>query len=927
MILLFNIGTMYVNTTLNIPNFALTMKTFITLIGLTLNLSILLAQYSINQVFLNETANKTFSIKYNAAEANSPTNVIFNRLKSFQNKPLNMMEWVVNLKLQKKLTVRAANQIEIYLSQSKYSFAGDNMYHGFSVEDKVKPAIQGIKIELRHKTAKTTSPYYQKTIPKTEFHLPVLVQENYTYTKDSIPLSDYAFNIVEVVLGNSPEQTTAFLAYADKIDHYYEDSKVLPVLFAQTMSVQSTNLDMLPIEEQKLIPVEQKLNAILAQKYVEELQLTKQDPANFGPQMNQLMALVTQKRNEINQTKANAHVIFYQRGIALLQQNQRAGAKKMFENALSVNPQFAPAMLPLAQLELQENNPEKAAQLARNAKQFSMGDNTIQKDAQAIFSDIVNYYLARADKAMQNKNANQALDAVQAAKTICQNEQLNCEPTLSNKVKSIKTTVLENMTREAMLQNDLENQRKGLENALQYAKNNPEVEANSVDKARFELKNTINKIFDKKLREASNAQIPLDMQRAKIEEVLQYAKNNPEVENNSVANAQNQLKNVVQKIFTQKINQMDSYIQSNNFTQAENTYADAVTFQQKYAQYIVDLSTLQSKYQQLKQKEYATSVQEAQGFINQKNGLAALEKLKQALTIQNQYSVTANPQIPNLQQQAAKISIQNKYDYGLLMVKQNNLNEAKTALNLMRSVQLEYGLQQDNTANTQIKELENKLFSQICINAQNEIDALVNTGKIQEQSKNYVQADGEYQKAIEKASQYTECTLNLSIAQERKNKIQTAVNYQNAMYEIENLYKNARFSELINKYITATSQWQADKIKITFGLNHLTLLEYTQQKNNPDMMVTVANYLLDQNNPDFVNSMQLLKTALNNQVDVRSTEGLQKRLGIFYAKNDYQNNKSVNAKTQVVQYTGNDKRLKIFSKSYTSTLKELQKNK
>ncbi len=883
------------------------------------------AQYSINQVFLNENITKTFSIKYNPAESNSPTNLIFNRLKSFQNKPINMLEWVVNLKLQKKLTVRVSNQFEIYLAQTEFSFAGDNMYRGFIVEDKINPIIQSVKIELRHKTVRTASPYYEKVINKTEFHLPVLVQENYTYTKDSIPLSDYQFNIVEVVLGNSPEQTTAFLAYADKIDQYYADSQALPALVAQAMSVQSTNLDMLPMEEQKLIPVEQKVNVILMQKYVEELQLTKQDPMNFGPQMNQVMALVTQKRNEINQTKANAHLIFYQRGTALLQQNQRPAAKKMFENALSVNPQFAPAMLPLAQLELQENNPEKAAQLARSAKQFSMGDNNLIKDAQAIFSDIVNFYLNRADKAMQNKQPNQALDAVQAARMICQNEQLNCEPTLSNKVKSIKTTVFDNMMREAMLQNDLESQCKGLENTLQYAKNNSEVDPNSVDKARFELKNTINKIFDKKLREATNSQMPLDMQRTKIEDALQYAKANPEVESTSIANAQNQLKNVVQQLFNQKINQMDSYTQSNNFTQAENTYADAVKFQQQYSSYITDLSTLQGKYQQLKQKEYNTSIQEAQTFIQQKNGLAALEKLKQATTIQNQYSVTINAQIPNLQQQAAKIAIQNKYDYGLLMVKQNNLNEAKTALNLMRSVQSEYSLQQDNTANTQIKELEGKLFSQICMNAQNEVDALVNTGKIQEQNKNYIQADAEYQKAIQKTSQYSECTLNLSVAQERKAKIQPAVTYQNNMNEIENLYKNARFSELVTKYVSVTSQWQADKIKITYDLNHLTLLEYTQQKNNPDFNITVANYLLDQNNPDFVNSMQLLKTALNNQVDVRSTEALQQRLGVFYAKNDYQNNNAVNAKTQIVQHTGNDKRLKVFTKSYNNTLKSLQK--
>jgi len=902
------------------------MKKFITLTCFIICLySFSVAQYSINQVFLNETANKTFSVKYNAAETNSPTNVIFNRLKNFQNKPLNMLEWIVNLKLQKRLTVRASNQFEIYLAQTEFSFTGDNMYRGFKVEDKIQPVIQSVKIELRHKTNTALAPYYQKTINKTEFNLPVFIQENYTHTKDSTTLNNYAFNIVEVVLGNTPEQTTAFLAYADKIDQYYTDSQVLPAMLAQAMSVQSTNIDLLPMEEQKLIPVEQKVNAIVMQKYVEELQLTKQDPANFGPQMNQVIALVTQKRNEINQTKANAHLIFYQRGIALLQQNQRPAAKKMFENSLSVNPHFAPAMLPLAQFELQENNPEKAAQLAQSAKQFSMGDNNIIKDAQAIFSDIVNFYLNRADKAMQNKNPNQALDAVQAAKMICQNEQLNCEPTLTNKVKSIKTTVFDNMMREAMLQNDLESQRRELENVLQYAKNNPEVDANSVDKAHFELKNTINKIFDKKLREATNAQMPLDMQRTKIEDALQYAKSNPEVESGSVANAQNQLKNVVQQLFTQKINQMDSYTQSNNFTRAENTYADAVKFQQQYNQYITDLSTLQNKYQQLKQKEYNTSIQEAQNFINQKNGIGALEKLKQAVTIQNQYAVTTNMQIPALQQQAAKIAIANKYDFGLLMVKQNNLNDAKVTLNMMRNIQTEYSLQQDNTANTQIKELESKLFSQICLNAQNEVDALVNLGKIQEQNKNYIQADAEYQKAIQKTSQYSECTLNLSVAQERKSKIQSAVTYQNSMNEIENLYKNARFSELINKYISATSQWQADNIKITFGLNHLTLLEYTRQKNNPDMMITVANHLLDQNNPDFTNSMQLLKTALNNQVDVRSTTALQERLGVFYAKNDYKNNNAVNRKTQIVQHTGNDKRLKAFSKSYTNTLKGLQK--
>ncbi|MDW8345478.1 MAG: hypothetical protein RML94_00875 [Bacteroidia bacterium] len=884
-----------------------------------------IAQYSINQVFYNEVTTKNFSIKYNPAETNHPTNVIFNRIKNHYNKPINLLEWSIQIKLQRKLTLRPAQQFEIYVAQTEYTFSGDNIYRGFNIENKVKPAIQSIKIQLKHKTARTASPYYEKVFYANDFHPPILVQENYAYTKDSISLSDYELNIVEVVLNNSPEQTTAFLSFADKIDQYYTDSQTLPALLYQTMSVQSTNIDLLPMEEQKLIAVEQKINAIIAQRYMEELELNKQDPANFSAQMNQVMTLAAQKRNEINQTKANAHIIFYQRGMALLQQNQRGMAKKMFENSLAANPQFAPAMLPLAQLELQENNPEKAAQLARTAKQFSMGEPGIIKDAQAILSDVVNFYLSRADKAMQAKNPSLALDAVQAAKIICQNEQLNCEPVISNKVKSIKTTVLDNMIREAMLQNDLESQRKGLENALQYAQNNPEVDNSSVDKARFELKNTINKIFDKKMRESTNPQLPLDLQRSKIEEALQYAKYNPEIEHNSVINAQNQLKNVVQQIFNQKITQIDAFTQTNNFTQAENTYADAVKFQQQYSTYITDLSTLQTKYQQLKQKQYIVYVQEAQTFIQQKNGVSALDKLKQALSIQQQYPVSVNNQIPVLQQQAAKIAIQNKYDYGLLMVKQNNLNEAKMTLNTMHSIRAEYNLQQDATTNQQINELQGKLFSQICINAQNEVDALTNSGKIQEQSKNFLQADVEYQKAIEKTKQNPECNLNISTAQERKAKIQPAVMYQSSMNEIEKLYQNARFTELISKYISITSQWQADNLKITFDINHLTLLEYTKQKNNPTLMITVANTLLDQNNPDFINSMQLLKMALNNQIDVRSTENLQQRLGVFYAKNDHQNNNSVNGKTQVIQHTGNDKRLKVFTKSYLNTLKSLQR--
>ncbi|MCS7078114.1 MAG: hypothetical protein NZ455_15485, partial [Bacteroidia bacterium] len=268
-----------------------------------------IAQYSINQVFYNEVTTKNFSIKYNPAETNHPTNVIFNRIKNHYNKPINLLEWSIQIKLQRKLTLRPAQQFEIYVAQTEYTFSGDNIYRGFNIENKVKPAIQSIKIQLKHKTARTASPYYEKVFYANDFHPPILVQENYAYTKDSISLSDYELNIVEVVLNNSPEQTTAFLSFADKIDQYYTDSQTLPALLYQTMSVQSTNIDLLPMEEQKLIAVEQKINAIIAQRYMEELELNKQDPANFSAQMNQVMTLAAQKRNEINQTKANAHII------------------------------------------------------------------------------------------------------------------------------------------------------------------------------------------------------------------------------------------------------------------------------------------------------------------------------------------------------------------------------------------------------------------------------------------------------------------------------------------------------------------------------------------------------------------------------------------------------------------------------------------
>lgn len=885
----------------------------------------LYAQVSVNQVFFNETTPVSFSVKYNAALTNDPTNVILQKLKngSNTNKPLNLMEWVINAQVVKKLTLRTGNQFEINVLMNSLTITGEDKYRGFDVKDKVMPSLGSVKIELRPKTGRSTTALYSKIVNRSEIQLPLVLQENYAYLKDSLALTEYKILVDEINVSHSAEQTTAFLAQADKIDQYFNDSQILPAMLSQTMAIQSTNIDILPGEDQKLIAVEQKLGNIVALNYIDQLGLKQYDPANFVAQVNQCMALATQKRNEINSTKANAHIIMHQRGMALLQQNQKAGAKKMFENALVINPQFAPSMLPLAQLEIQENNPEKAAQLARGAKQFSMNDNSIIKDAQAVFSDIINYYLSISDKAMQNKNANQALDAVNAAKVLCQGENLNCEPTLSNKVKSIKTTVFENQMREAMAQPTLEAQRTGLENTLGYAKNNPEVDAQSVDKGKFELKNTINKIFDKKVRDG--AQGSLDNQRVKTEEAIAFGQSNPDVEGTGMSTAQNQLKSIVGQLFGQKVSQVESNTQNNNFTQAEASYAEAVKLQQQYPDKITDLSILQNKYAQLKQKQYNTYVSEGQALVNQKNGVAALEKFKQALTIQGQYLVTANPQVENYQHQAALLAISNRYDYGLLMVKQNNLSEARTALSTMKELQNQYNLGGDNTANKQVQELGNKLFSQVCVNGQNEVDALYNLGKTEEQGGRYIEANNQYEKALAKSRDYSDCQLNFNKVNESKNKIQTAVTYQSNMQNIETLYKNAQFSELIGKYVSATSQWQADNVKTTFGLNHSTLLEYTNSKGNPDMMLTVGNYLLDQQNPDFVASMNLLKSALNKQVNVKSTDALQNRLGVFYAKNDYKNNAAVDGKSQLVQHTGNDKRLKTFTKSYTTALKGLQK--
>jgi hypothetical protein len=250
----------------------------------------------------------------------------------------------------------------------------------------------------------------------------------------------------------------------------------------------------------------------------------------------------------------------------------------------------------------------------------------------------------------------------------------------------------------------------------------------------------------------------------------------------------------------------------------------------------------------------------------------------------------------------------------------NRLAEARKYADKVQKAREKYGLQQDAELDGAVAELNQRIFNQECINAQNELNALIQTATAQRSKQDFIGADKTYSQAIDFVVANVQCGMSDQAARAGKAEIEQAVSYQQQLKTVDAQIAQGEYSKALNGYEAAGKFLETHNLS-RFGLAHKSLLDFMRPHQNSNWVYYVALQLADRK--DFEGSLELVRKLAHRGYVKSQLKALQLRLGSETAIRDHADNASADPVLRAIGYTQGDKKLKHFVKGYKKQWKKM----
>ena len=250
---------------------------------------------------------------------------------------------------------------------------------------------------------------------------------------------------------------------------------------------------------------------------------------------------------------------------------------------------------------------------------------------------------------------------------------------------------------------------------------------------------------------------------------------------------------------------------------------------------------------------------------------------------------------------------------GLENVRSNQLQNARKIAKEAAEIQNNNGLADDKEVIKSLKSLQDKIFSQQCINAQNAFDNFVNKA-LQAAAKNeYINADNFYIDAERVMSDNAECALNIGTTKDDHLKLLPAATYQKLIYQTIDLQDNSNYQQAIDKYLEAGKYFINFEIQ-NFKLEHKDLYNFTVSNGKNGFLAFVAEYYKEKKELD--KSLDLYKELIKRNYPERRYKRPVYELGREFAKRDFAKNSKADFKKVSTAYANGMPELKYLTKGY-----------
>jgi tetratricopeptide (TPR) repeat protein len=323
----------------------------------------------------------------------------------------------------------------------------------------------------------------------------------------------------------------------------------------------------------------------------------------------------------------------------------------------------------------------------------------------------------------------------------------------------------------------------------------------------------------------------------------------------------------------------------------------------------------------IKFQEHNNLIAQGKIHLKSKNYQSAFQLFQDAEKLESDYSINKSVELPGLLKQSAKPIIISDLKNGLDLVKQNRIDDAKRAVISSYSTQNAYNLSDDKDINKLLEDLRKKIYTQECINAQNNYDLEISKAKVNISNRYYLLADQDFAAAFKVTESFPNCMINKTEAINLKNSVQPAIDFQNKIIEIDEDVKNKKYSVAIALYLEVEKRFNNDNIASRFGLTLIPLMDYIPKQENSFVIFSVNYYTIEKNYENALKLLEIIKSRGNKSKVVKNE---QKNLGTQLAIRDHAKNGSESYKTKVLEYSRGDKWYNDLKKYYLKQWKKLK---
>ncbi|AKD05597.1 hypothetical protein PKOR_08645 [Pontibacter korlensis] len=596
------------------------------------------------KLLFEEKTAETYLLKYGTGSDNSQVqlnNIIDilneNQVTTRSGRPPRKPEFTLRFE-QHTQVIDTGDKLQLKVQVAKVQVSGSTDYKDFDLGEALLPDKYKAKVKLLNAKNEVVQEYARTIMLKPKGV--ALLEEQ---IPDTAANQNYKLQVVEEQVEYTAVDVQQLKEQLNLVRAYFAaDAKVLQAL-KEVALILPDDIDRLPLHDRNLYELEKQYELLKKENYVDKLNLKQQDPQRLKYKMEQLQQVLQERRKAVNYTLATIHEHFYNRGVSMLNNGNASVAQTYFAKSVEANPNFAPAHVQLARIDLRNGYIREATNRTRDVLTRMRVDPQTEQLALGLAHDIYAAHITEGNRFTTRGEYQNALEAYAEARDLCSTiGGLRCSMQALNDgearaANGVYRAMVDNGKR-LLSRNDLQEAERVVNEALDFQEDYDYVLHNATEAS--ELMNQVK--FQYYLRFIDEGKRFLTQQDhraalSRFEEALV-------LEQRYTFRPVQELRLLSQKaakpVLLAMLNEGYEQAMQNRLGNARQTAADATVMQERYA--LVQDVEVQNKYKLLRERiftqecintqaDYDKHFQNAEALVREKKFIAADQAYETAI--------------------------------------------------------------------------------------------------------------------------------------------------------------------------------------------------------------------------------------------------------------------------------------------------------